>query len=215
MLSVTKDQAPRPKFVGSAAAIKFARRELKHLDAVLDLVPGRTACVQAGGNLGIFPKHLGKRFQTVYTFEPDPVCFQLLQMNAVAPNIIRLQAALGAQHGLVGTCGVRRDGKTNNHEGITHVVPNGVIPTLQIDDLQLPVCDLIYLDIEGGELDALRGAQETLRRCRPVLGVEINKNLRFVGVTEEQIMGFIHDRGYRFVRELGSDRAFVPVEWNS
>jgi hypothetical protein len=74
---------------------------------------------------------------------------------------------------------------------------------------------LIYLDIEGGELDALRGAQETLRRCRPVLGVEINKNLRFVGVTEDQIMGFIHDRGYRFVRDLGSDRAFVPVEWNS
>jgi FkbM family methyltransferase len=208
MLSV----AP-PKFAGSPAAIKYACRELKHLDAVIALTRGRTACIQAGGNLGIFPKHLAKRFQVCYTFEPDPDCFALLQVNAVAPNIIRLQAALGAERGLVGTCHVRRDGKTNNHEGITHVVPDGVIPTLRIDDLGLPVCDLIYLDIEGGELGALRGAQETLRRCRPVLGVEINKNLAFVGVTQSQILGFIHDRGYRFVFQVGSDWAFVPVEW--
>jgi FkbM family methyltransferase len=201
------------ELIGSAQALKYSLRELAHLDEVLILVRGRTAVVQAGGNLGIFPKHLSSEFETVYTFEPDPVCFKALQANAPQPNIIKIQAALGEHHGLVGTCSIRRDGKTNNHEGITHVVPNGVIPTLRIDDLALRVCDLIYLDIEGGELQALRGAQETLRRCRPVVCCEINKNLAFVNVTEEQIVTFIQDRGYRFALQVGSDRAFTPVEW--
>ncbi len=200
---------------GSAEALKWSRRDLAHLETVLTLVPGRTSVVQAGANLGIFPKRLAEVFETVYTFEPDPELFEVTCQNAPARNIVKVQAALGDTRGLVGTCRIRRDGKTNHHEGITHVVPGGVLPTLRIDDLGLRVCDLIYLDIEGAELDALRGAQETLRRCRPVVAVEINKNLKFVGLTEEQVTGFIHDRGYRFVLNVGSDRAFVPVEWAS
>jgi FkbM family methyltransferase len=200
---------------GSAEALKWSRRDLEHLEKVLTLVPGRTAAVQAGANLGLFPKRLSEVFETVYTFEPDPELFEVTCQNAPARNIVKFQAALGETRGLVGTCRIRRDGKPNHHEGITHVVPGGVLPTLRIDDLGLRVCDLIYLDIEGSELDALRGAQETLRRCRPVVAVEINKNLKFVGLTEEQVTGFIHDRGYRFVLNVGSDRAFVPVEWAS
>lgn len=199
--------------LGSAEALKWSHRELGHLEQVLTLTPGRTAAVQAGGNLGVFPKRLAEVFATVYCFEPAADLFVMMLKNAPAENIVRFQAALGDRHELVGTSRIRRDGKPNHHEGITHVVPGGTVPTIRIDDLGLRVCDLIYLDIEGSELDALRGAQETLRRCRPVVAVEINKNLKYVGVTEEQITGFIHDRGYRFAFNVGSDRAFVPVEW--
>lgn len=198
--------------VGSAEALKYSTRELANLERVLELVPGRTACVQAGGNLGVFPKRLAESFETVYCFEPDPDCFAKMQRNAPAENIVKIQAALGDLRRMVSTSHVRRDGKSNHHEGITHTVPGGSIPTLMIDDLGLRVCDLVYLDIEGGELSALRGAQETLRRCRPVVAVEINKNLKYVGVTETEIVDFIQSRGYRFALQAGSDRAFVPVE---
>lgn len=198
--------------VGSAEALKYSTRELANLERVLELVPGRTACVQAGGNLGVFPKRLAELFETVYCFEPDPDCFAKMHVNAPAENIVRFQAALGESREMVSTCHVRRDGKSNNHEGITHTVLGGNIPTLMIDDLGLRVCDLICLDIEGQELSALRGAQETLRRCRPVVAVEINKNLKYVGVTEAEIVDFIQSRGYRFALQAGSDRAFVPVE---
>lgn len=199
--------------LGSAEALKWGRRDLTHLDAVLQIVPGRTAVVQAGGNLGIFPKRLATEFASVYCFEPAPDLFQMMSANAPEPNILKFQAALGFRRELVGVSRVRRDGKPNNHEGITHVVPGGSIPTLRIDDLTLPVCDLIYLDIEGSELDALRGSVETLKRCRPVVAVEVNKNLQYVGVTEEQITAFITSQGYRHAFNVGSDRAFVPVEW--
>jgi FkbM family methyltransferase len=198
--------------LGSAAALKWATRELDHLETVMALVPGRTACVQAGANLGVFPRRLAQSFATVYCFEPAADLFDKMLRNAPAENIVRFQAALGDTRGLVGTSRVRRDGKPNNHEGITHVVPGGTIPTLMVDDLGLPVCDLIYLDIEGVELHALRGAVETLTRCRPVVAVEINKNLKYVDVTEADIYAFFDTHGYKHLMSVGSDHVFLPVE---
>jgi FkbM family methyltransferase len=47
------------------------------------------------------------------------------------------------------------------------------IQIIRIDDLKLnPV--LVKIDIEGGELPALRGMEETLKRSRPVLIIEHN-----------------------------------------
>jgi FkbM family methyltransferase len=198
--------------LGSASAIKYSTRELANLETVLALVPGREAVIQAGGNIGIVPRVLSQHFKTTYTFEPAPDLFDKMLRNAPAENIVRFQAALGDRRGLVGTSRVRRDGKPNAHEGITHVVPGGTIPTLLVDDLALPVCDLIYLDIEGLELAALRGSVETLRRCRPVVAVEINKNLKYVDVTEADIYAFFADHGYAHLMCVGSDHVFLPVE---
>ena len=198
--------------LGSPEALKYARRELANLDQVLTLVKGRTAVVQAGACLGVFPDYLSKMFATVYTFEPGADLFPMMTLNAPAENILRFQAALGSRRGLVGTSRKRRDGKPNEHEGITHVIPSGVVPTLLLDDLALPVLDLLYLDVEGGEFSALRGSAETLWRCRPVVCVEINKNLQYVGIKESEIVGFLESHGYRHALSVGSDQAFVPVE---
>ena len=198
--------------LGSREALTYAQRELANVATVLELVSGRSAVVQAGACLGVFPAYLAERFEMVYTFEPAADLFGKMVRNAPAKNIVRFQAALGSRRGLVGTSRVRRDGKPNAHEGITHIVDGGTVPTLLLDDLALPTVDLLYLDIEGRELAALQGATETLWRCRPVVAVEINKNLQFVGVKEPEIVGFLEAHGYRHALSAGSDQAFVPVE---
>lgn len=204
------------EFLGSEVQLNWSRRELRNLDAVVGHVTDRRAVIQAGGNLGIFPKRLAQSFETVYTFEPAAALFPLLLLNAPERNIVRFQAALGETRDLVALSQTRRDSSRSvkrqapAHEGITHVSGPGTIPTLRIDDLALPACGLIYLDLEGWELFALRGAVETIRRCRPVVAVEINQNLSYVGVTPEQVRGFVQGLGYRFVDRLQSDEVFLP-----
>lgn len=205
---------PVRSFMGSYDALKWNRRDLPQLDAIVALTRGRTAVIQAGGNLGVFPKRLAASFQTVYTFEPAADLFEILMHNAPEPNIVKFQAAVGDERTLVGLSRIRRDGKPDNHEGITHVSGPGTIPTLRIDDLQLPVCDLVQLDTEGWEFFALRGAVDTLARCRPLLAVEINKGIEFVGFTRETVRAFIQAQGYRHVVTLQSDEVFEPVEWH-
>lgn len=201
---------------GSAQGLKWMRRDLPCLDKIIARCREKRVAVQAGANLGIYPKRLAATFETVYTFEVAPDLFPMLYANAPEENIYRYQAALGYERNLVGTSRVRRDGKTETHEGITHIEGPGKTPTLRLDDFNLPVCDLLQLDVEGWELYALQGAVETIARCRPILAVEINKNAAFVGLDEAEIRACITDElGYRLVDRLQSDDVYEPVEWTA
>lgn len=130
----------------------------------------RKVCVQAGGNCGVWPRALAPLFGTVYTAEPHPLNFVALTMNTAGlPNVVRLQAAFGYDRDLIKLA--LADHELENC-GAFFVERGGYIPTLRIDDLHLRECGLIYLDIEGMEQNALRGAEHTIRQCRPTIIVE-------------------------------------------
>jgi FkbM family methyltransferase len=201
-------------FKGSADALKYARRDLPLLDQIVAMVPQRRVAIQAGGNLGVYPKRLAQSFDHVYTFEPAADLFSMLCANAPEPNITRMQAALGECHAFVDVARERRDGKTTPaHEGLTHIRGTGPIPTLRLDDFEFPVCDLLQLDLEGWELFALRGAVRLLRKCRPIVAVEINQSCEFAGVHPDDVRHFITLQRYEFVTRLSSDEVFRPLEW--
>ena len=122
--------------------------------------------VQAGGNCGFYVRRYAELFDMVYTFEPDPVNFLCLAHNVTHANVIKIQAALGDRHQGISTACTTAD------IGGTHVSGQGPIPTLRIDDLDLPMCDLIHLDIEGYELFALKGGRKTIAQHRPVIVLE-------------------------------------------
>ncbi|MBY0339371.1 MAG: FkbM family methyltransferase [Acetobacteraceae bacterium] len=52
------------------------------------------------------------------------------------------------------------------------------VPVITLDSLALPDVTAIKLDVEGHEYEALRGARETLLRCRPVLSIELEERHR-------------------------------------
>lgn len=199
-------------FAGDPTCLKYSRRDLQILERALRHVPGRTAAVQAGANLGVFPRRLAELFETVYTFEPAPQLFAATMHNAPAANIVKLQAAVGESHKLIALSRARRDGSSKpEHDGLTHVSGPGAIPCLCIDDLALPVCDLIYLDVEGFELYALRGARETVRRCRPVIGVEVNSAIEHSGASARELREWIRLHGYVLAFGMHSDEIYVPA----
>ena len=199
---------------GDPIVLAYATRDLKVLEAVVGLTPGREVVIQAGGSLGVWPKYLAHAFARVYTFEPDPELFRCLVHNAPEPNIYRYQAALGEAPAFVGLSRARRDASGRaSHAGLTHTVGAGAVPTLRLDDFGFPACDLLYLDTEGSELAILKGATATIARCRPVIAVEINKNLTAVGLTPADVIDFLNRLGYVSLADYGSDRVFSPKDW--
>jgi FkbM family methyltransferase len=127
----------------NAAAVLFA--QAGDVEKVYPHVAKFGVAVQAGGNCGLWPRELGKKFSTVYTFEPDPVNFRCLCANAPDEHIFKFNAALGNERGLV-SLNLRPD-----NVGAHSVSGGGIIPSMRIDDLELNECDLIYLDVEGFE----------------------------------------------------------------
>ena len=52
--------------------------QLSDLDYALNYTKQNKVCIQAGGNVGVWPKKLSTIFDVVYTFEPDPENFNCL-----------------------------------------------------------------------------------------------------------------------------------------
>jgi hypothetical protein len=68
---------------------------------------------------------------------------------------------------------------------------------ITIDALELDACHIIKLDVAGMETDALRGAAATIRRCRPILYVENDREPR-----SAELIGLLQSFGYRLYRHL-------------
>ena len=69
-------------------------------------------------------------------------------------------------------------------------------------------------DIEGWELNMLKGAEAVLRNHRPILMLEINTDfLRRAGDSEEQLFRFLDDRSYvyRQIHGFGKNAAAQPT----
>jgi FkbM family methyltransferase len=186
---------------------KYRHRYIKHapdMNVALKYAHGRRVVLQAGGNVGVWPKWLASRFDRVYTFEPEPLNFMALCRNAWEPNVFKTNGALGFERGCI-------DLSIHlNNIGAHTVRGAGVIPSYRIDDLALAVCDALILDIEGFELPALRGAADTLDRCSPVVMIEDRGHGAKIGQGSfADTAEFLGTFGYRETERVAKDVVFV------
>jgi FkbM family methyltransferase len=136
--------------------------------SIAGLSAERRVVVQAGGCAGLWPVALSKYFAHVYTFEPALVNFECLQANVAAcANITAVQAALGDTYRSVGLT------RPKPKAGLWRVEGEGYIEMLPLDDLLGDVAlDALVLDVEGSELQALRGAERLITTHKPLLWFE-------------------------------------------
>lgn len=165
---------------------------------------GSRLAVQAGGNMGVWALALSTMFDRVVTFEPDPVNYRALVHNtASSGNILALPCALGDKPGW---CDLDRQ----EHNAGAHQVADGsVVPVMTLDSLQLPACDLLYLDIEGFEVPALMGALDTIQRFKPVIAIEDKGLSQRYGYPQGYAEQFLASYGYRVVARPHRDVILV------
>jgi len=168
---------------------KVIHEELPDLDAAARLTKGKFVAVQAGGNVGVWANHLAKSFVGVVTVEPDAANYECLKRN-VPDNVLHRRAGLGAMAGSMGLVNVE------GNAGAHYAKADGQIPIITIDSLNLSACDLICLDIEGYEPFALQGAEQTIRKYRPVIMFE-EKGL------SERYYGIVRGTAEQWVLDLG------------
>lgn len=180
----------------------------------------RQVAVQAGGNVGVYAHALSAHFRLTYTLEPDPTNYRAMCWNLDARRdavlaalgrglIARTQAALGDAPG---QCAIQPVGRANcgAHRVVPAPVPDeGALPVVALDDLELPGCDLLWLDVEGSELPALRGAKRVIDRFGPVIVTEEKHLGDFYGYRDEEIAAFLAPLGYRQVARNRNDRLYT------
>lgn len=72
------------------------------------------------------------------------------------------------------------------------------------------------IDTEGYEYYVLKGAEQTIRKYKPVLVVEFHtKNLtnKFFNYPMSKTEEFLNSLGYRYIKNLNKvDRLYVPIK---
>jgi len=178
--------------------------EQAFFNELLSHIPKHNVMVQAGGNCGQYVRQYANMFDTVYTFEPDWLNFMCLTLNC-PDNVIKVQACLGNEKKFINLDS--HHGDHGNESGGIHVgVNSGSIPTAVIDDLNLPACDLIQLDVEGYEYFSLLGAKQTIEKYHPLIVVEWYEPwARRYGIDIDMFQKFFDDLGYQKIMSQDSD----------
>ncbi|MBS0640790.1 MAG: FkbM family methyltransferase [Acetobacteraceae bacterium] len=149
--------------------------------------------LDCGANIGTHAVEWARRMTgwgSLYAIEPQERVYYALAGNLALNNCFNaraLCAAVGAatgqlripvlDHSREASFGSLELRPRANQERIGQTADyseNGTVevPVFSIDSLELARVDLIKIDVEGMEMDALDGASSTIERCRPALIVE-------------------------------------------
>jgi FkbM family methyltransferase len=183
------------------------------LAAYVALCKEHRTVIQAGGNVGIWPKELSRHFAHVFTFEPDSENFACLQRNVREENVTMFEAGLGD---IQGWASIARDPSNCGASALATISakaqPKLPIPIMTIDGLELDDVDLLQLDVEGFELQALKGAAATIARCRPVIVVELKGLGTRFGYTDQDLDAWLKTLGYSRTHAAHRDVVYQHTE---
>ena len=149
-------------------------------------------CLDVGANIGFMSMAMASVCNVV-AFEPQPALFELLVENTRDKNVRCYNTAIGNSTQIVHMPKLRYNERGNY--GSVGLVPGGFgtiqVPMTTIDSYGFENVGLIKLDVEGYELEALKGAVETIKRDRPILYVEDDRDNK-----RDALRSFISSLGY-------------------
>lgn len=188
----TIDPVSDKKIAKALASDHYPNESL--LKIVRTFLNGESVAVDIGAHIGTFALPLAAVAGKVIAFEPSPEASAFLARNA-AENNVSLQLinkALGSKKGS-GTIMMRNA----SNAGANTLVEGGDIPVTTLDD-EIMHADFIKMDVEGMELDVLKGGARLIERARPVVLFEVNlSQLRAHNASPRALEQFFTERGYR------------------
>jgi FkbM family methyltransferase len=152
--------------------------------------------VDAGAYIGLHTVAMSRWFGSVHAFEPQRGIYQVLCCNLALNDCLNVETHNLALYDRAGSmrlapperqevpfprCGGQPDyANMSNAAALTFEVTDEtscVVRAVALDDLGLERVALIKVDTQGADLRVLRGAEATIRRCRPTVLLEWERDL--------------------------------------
>jgi FkbM family methyltransferase len=172
---------PAPLF---ARAIAVAQRRFEpEMGEIVGSCDPDGVAVDAGAWFGPWSFWLSRRVEQVVAFEANPDVAARLR-STMAPNVTVHGVALSDRAGTMPLSitghGIGSEGRSSLRE-LPDATRQVVVPTRTLDSFELERVRLLKVDVEGHELEALTGSQQTIEAWHPLLVVELEERYRPVG----------------------------------
>ncbi len=203
------------------------RLEARNIAGVKRFVSPGDLVVDVGANIGVltglFARWVGQD-GSVIAIEPEPVNLAALRRRMKRRDLAMVEIVPAAAGDRDGRARLRI---TPHHPGDHHVVTGNACAggTIEVDSVTVDgvlaarsgKCpNLLKIDVQGAELAVLRGARQTLARCRPAVLIEVDRNaLARAGSSEQDLSRFFDMLGYeahdlRTGQQLGQGASLLP-----
>ena len=174
------------------------------IEACINACGNRLSTVIDGGaHIGLWTVHLLKVFNRVVAIEPIDTNVECLIANAHNnPKLLMVAMALSDHDGYVDMT-TRGPQSFQWNIAAAHQTKVREVPCCTIDSLVETEVDLIKLDVEGHEFEALKGATKTLAACKPIIMIEDKLD------PEKRATKYLNELGMKCVWQKKHDYLFV------
>jgi FkbM family methyltransferase len=176
------------------------------MQKLFELCPKGANVLDVGTNIGWTLMNLAKKSESgrVFGFEPDPVnhrrCAENLSLNSMS-NVTLFEFGLSDVNARMGI-EVRTPSNRGGNRIAKPVENELTVEVMRLDDLEfvktIDRIDLIKIDVEGYEVNVLKGARSVLIKHHPALFIEVDdNNLRQLGYSAAELLTFLTEVGYK------------------
>ena len=159
------------EMIGSSLQ-RYGEYQQLELEFLLSILTPDSVVYDVGANVGYHTTAFASRARQVFSFEPNPQNFALLEQNTVDHDrITRYQAAVSNTAG-TGYIGDFDPSVYGNFGHMTMGTSGVQVPCMTLDSLSHTPPDLIKIDVEGHEYEVLQGCVHLLKSRRPVIYYE-------------------------------------------
>lgn len=182
------------KWVKQSGRLDHDQNMLPH---VLKYIKKGDTVVDAGAFIGdhtiAYANAVGEE-GNVYAFEPYQPAYECLVYNMQNhPQVKCINSGLSANWVTLNTiC-------ENNNIGMAYMDGEGNTDAVPLDNFGYERLDFLKIDVEGMELDVLRGAENTIKLHQPVMLIEINQaTLNRKGISSNDVFDYLTSINYTF-----------------
>ncbi len=168
-------------------------------------------CLDIGANIGNHSLYFSEYFKSVYSFEPHPDTFTLLEFNARKKSNINCFNFGGSNIDKEDIISVRKNTINMGTASVNHTDTNNNfdkfnIKLKKIDNFIDSSVSFVKIDVEGHELKALQGLQNSLEKYSPIVSFE-QHNSDFYNDSDTQVLtsssiDYLKQQGYRYFFEI-------------
>ena len=169
--------------------LKYCESQTKKMKTVIDI----------GAWCGTWAKAIEPFARKVIAFEPDKTHFECLQRNCTINCDPRLEA-VGSE---IKEIALTED----NFTQAKRVIQEGNIRMITIDSMDYQDVDMIKIDVEGYEMEVLKGATKTLETVKYLM-IELNNNTKKYGSSNIEIEKYLKSLGFKVLMEHWPDKVF-------
>ena len=194
------------------AIIRRGHWEPLETKVFIDLLKPGSTVVDAGANFGHYALTAANwvgSAGTVIAFEPHPATFDLLKSNTallLIDNLRPVQAGLGdssSEFTLFSDAGNPGghsffEWNIRENDGDSLTVPVYSLDEFLTQEYPDKKLDVLKMDVQGFEMQLLKGATETIARDRPAVLCEVTPEaLSRAGSSHDELLSFFQDLNYR------------------